>query len=106
MHPTFATIADVIGKSQPVVVTVRFVPAAWVGGAAVSGIVGDTSASHVSAHAVLVVGHSPVSYLGVDEDALIFKNSWGMWGQNGYGYLTKRYIDRHIVCAHQLESVA
>ena len=107
LQPSFATVADALNRCQPVVITVRFVPSVWVSpDAATTGIVTDTSLPHVSAHAVLAVGHSKISYSGMVDDALIVKNSWGQWGENGYGYIMRRYLDRHLICAHHVGSVA
>lgn len=45
-------------------------------------------------HAVLAVGH------GVDchgEPLLLVRNSWGLgWGQGGYAWLTRAYVDRQL----------
>ena len=36
-----------------------------------------------------------------NKDCLIFKNSWGTWwGQGGYGFMTREYVDNFGVVAH------
>jgi C1A family cysteine protease len=53
-----------------------------------TGIVPDPkgSESAIGGHAVVLVGYNPATRL------FKFRNSWGDWGDNGYGYLSEGYI--------------
>lgn len=85
-------IGRALADSHPVVVTVRFVPRAWFG---TDGVVdASPGATIAGGHAVLAVG--------VDvNDSLIVKNSWGpAWGDDGYGFITPRYLAHFGVVAH------
>ena len=101
----FVGIASELDRGRPVVATVHFVPDAWIA-ASDNGLVRDISGAKVTAHAVLAVGHDNIGRQEGTEQVLIFKNSWGQWGDDGYGYLTRSYVDRHLVCAHSLETIA
>jgi hypothetical protein len=93
---TFDAVAAALGAVQPVVLTVRVVPAVWFAGAAL--IDAGPGAKTPGNHAVLVVGALETP------DRLIIKNSWGdEWGDDGYGYLTRRYFDHYALRAHRLE---
>ena len=101
----FVGIASELDRGRPVVATVHFVPEAWIA-ASGNGLVRDISGAKLTAHAVLAVGHDNVGRQGGTEQVIIFKNSWGQWGDDGYGYLTRSYVDRHLVCAHSIETIA
>lgn len=46
-------------------------------------------------HAVLAVGHGIDE--GAGEPALLIRNSWGLgWGQGGYAWLPRAYVDRQL----------
>lgn len=43
------------------------------------------------------VGGHAICCVGVNGNLFKLKNSWGTgWGQNGYGYVTKEYIDKYM----------
>lgn len=44
----------------------------------------NKSESLLGGHAILIVGYTPTEW--------IFRNSWGLWGDKGYGYLPKKYL--------------
>jgi len=47
----------------------------------------------IGGHAIAACGYD-------DEKGLVkFKNSWGKWGDKGYGYLTYTYIERYMMDA-------
>jgi C1A family cysteine protease len=90
------TIAAQLERPAAVMLTVKFVYGAW---HSVDGIIDASGgAKSITNHAVLAVGVSdaPVS--------VIIKNSWGArWGENGYGYITERYLRSYALRAHILE---
>jgi hypothetical protein len=93
---TFDEVAAALEAGRPVVLTVRVVPLAWYGGAAL--IDAEPGAKTPGNHAVLAVGALETP------DRLIIKNSWGAeWGDDGYGYLTRRYFEHYALRAHRLE---
>ena len=94
------TIASELRRPGAVLLTLEIVSESWEA-AALDGIIRLLPGSMPRAcHAVLVVGV-------VDESAescLIVRNSWGFeWGDEGYGYLTKDYLDTYAVVAHVLD---
>jgi hypothetical protein len=93
---TFDDVAAALSADRPVVLTLRVVPAAWYSGAAL--IDAEPDAKTPGNHAVLAVGALEAP------DRLIIKNSWGAaWGDDGYGYVTRRYFDHFALRAHRLE---
>ena len=58
----------------------------------------DPGKTTTGIHAVLAVGTAG------RPAALIIKNSWGTgWGDDGYGYVTERYVERYTLRAFALE---
>jgi hypothetical protein len=41
-------------------------------------------------HAVAVIGWD------FEEDVLVFQNSWGRWGDDGVGYMSREYFERYL----------
>ncbi len=93
---SFDTVTHELAAGRPVILTVRVVPLAWYHDGAL--IDAEANLKTPGSHAVLAVG-------ALDRpDRLIIKNSWGSgWGENGYGYLTRRYHDHYGLRAHSLE---
>lgn len=91
----FDDIVTRLGDARPVILTIQFVPAAWLlGGGTVDALPGKRVRG---GHAVLVVG------VVTGPGTLIVKNSWGpQWGADGYGFITRRYVESYGVVAHSL----
>lgn len=93
----FEPVVEQLAFGRPVILTVRVVRSAWrQPDALIDAAPGRKSPGN---HAVLAVG----SLTGPDR--IIVKNSWGPgWGDGGYGYLTRRYLDHYGLRAHVLET--
>jgi hypothetical protein len=92
-------LAPEVEKRLSVVLTLRFVPAAW----RVDGWV-DAGEGGIEqgGHAVLVVGAEAETESRPGH--VIIKNSWGPnWGAGGYGFVTERYLANYGIAAHCLE---
>jgi hypothetical protein len=93
---TAAKVADLAGlliSGRAVILTVGFVPETWAA-ARVDGWIDDPFPQPNGGHAVLAVGCLPAR--DGRPDAVIFKNSWSEeWGEQGYGFMTDRYLDVH-----------
>jgi hypothetical protein len=102
-HPVasgWVAILDELALGNAVILTLRFVPSAWVD-ANVDASPGSNAKTN---HAVLVVGATEPGD-GQPADSLIIKNSWGpAWGDAGYGFVSQRYIDHFTIRVHALES--
>lgn len=97
-----SAIRDELAQGSAVILSLRFVPAAWFQTNA-GWIEAPATAVTVDGHAVLAVGI-------MDEPSskgIIIKNSWGDgWAAKGYGYLRESYVDNFGICAHALQPVA
>jgi C1A family cysteine protease len=93
-------VGQEIADGNAVVLTVLVVHDAW----PKSGIVDAPPGRKTpGAHAVLAVG---TGTSGIDEVALV-KNSWGVgWGLDGYGLMSRRYLESYCRTAHVLEPAA
>lgn len=93
---SFDAVANELDASQPAVLTVAVVKAAWYHAGDL--VDAEPKLETPGNHAVLAVGVLD------DPDRLIIKNSWGSgWGDDGYGYLTRRYYDHYALRVHILE---
>jgi hypothetical protein len=88
-------VREHLDHEQPVVLTLRFVPAAWQqpkGGE----VDADAGRKTPGSHAVLAVGIDA-------SDRVLIKNSWGpKWATGGFAYISSRYLREYIVCGHVL----
>jgi hypothetical protein len=93
----FDEIAQTLDERLPVILTVRVVHSAW---RQADGLIdAEPGRKTPGNHAVLAVGAL------TGPDRIIVKNSWGPnWGEHGYGYLTRRYVDHYTLRAHALEA--
>ena len=93
----FDEIAQTLDDRLPVILTVRVVHSAW---RRPDGLIdAEPGRKTPGNHAVLAVGAL------TGPDRIIVKNSWGPnWGEHGYGYLTRRYVDHYALRAHALEA--
>jgi hypothetical protein len=100
LHPaTLATVEAELQAGLAVLLSLRAVHAAW---KCADGLV-DAPAGKVAreGHAVLAVG---VSDSPSGEPLTIIKNSWSTrWGNDGYGFITERYLNAYLKGAFVLE---
>lgn len=102
--PDVTTIADEVAQGFSVILTVAFVPNAWLNLADGSLIDAPPGQRTIGGHAVTVVGIRPAD--GSLPDALIVKNSWGPdWGDAGFGMLSVDYLGSYGIVAHALEAL-
>ena len=90
-NPSFEAIDAELISGAAVLLSVRVVRSAWTTGAALV----DAPPGRVAraGHAVLAVG----TVRNAVSDRIIFKNSWGPdWGDEGYGLLTRQYLDAYL----------
>lgn len=88
-----------LSEGRAAILTVDFVSRAWSPDGTIDAEPGQSTQGQ---HAVVVVGFQP----GQDEidDLMIVKNSWGTgWGQLGYGFMSRRYVESYRYLAHTLE---
>lgn len=96
---SFTAIREQLAAGNAVLVSLRVVPAAWRRPDAT--IDAEPGRKAPGNHAVLAVGATKP---GEDPERAIVKNSWGpQWGRDGYGYLTRRYLESYGVRMHVLE---
>jgi len=96
---SFAAIREQLAAGNAVLVSLRVVPAAWRRPDARIDVAPGRKAP--GTHAVLAVGATEP---GEDPERAIVKNSWGpRWGRNGYGYLSRRYLESYGLRMHVLE---
>jgi C1A family cysteine protease len=90
---TVADLARVLVSHRAAILTVQFVPATWAA-ARDDGWIDDPDPPPAGGHAVLAVGCLVAR--GGRPQAVVFKNSWSEdWGQDGYGFMTDRYLQVH-----------
>jgi C1A family cysteine protease len=88
-----AGVAGLLVSGRAAILTVGFVPATWAA-AREDGWIDDPDPPRSGGHAVLAIGCLPAR--GGRPDAVVFKNSWsGSWGDDGYGFMTDRYLEAH-----------
>lgn len=91
--PAFANLVATLDEKVPVILGLVITDAFFRPDAL--GIVPDvTPDTERGGHAVLAVGH------GLDlagQEAVLIRNSWGSgWGLDGYGWLSRSYVDRQL----------
>jgi hypothetical protein len=94
---SFESIRDELERPSAVVLTLPVVRSAW---RAPDGVIdAEPGRKAPGNHAVLAVG-------ALDErEQIVIKNSWGDdWGDSGYGYVSRRYIESYVLRAHILEA--
>ena len=96
---TVEGIESELDRWLPVILTIRVVLGAW---RPQDGQI-DAEPGGISRgnHAVMVVG---VDSNTPGQPRILVKNSWGVrWGDVGYGYISRRYLDEHAIRAHVLD---
>jgi len=97
-----ADLAGLLVSGRAVILTVRFVPATWAAARA-GGWIDDPIPPMSGGHAVLAVGC--LRARASRPDAVVFKNSWSdSWGEQGYGFMTNRYLKAHHQYTDLLEA--
>lgn len=99
---TFDHIRDELGLGHAVLVSLRLVRSAW---RTPDGVIDAEAGQKAPAnHAVLAVG---VRDTDDRPEQVIIKNSWGTgWGADGYGFVTRRYLEHYGLRIHVLEREA
>jgi hypothetical protein len=98
--PWFESVRDALGDGAPAILTIAIVQPAWQNPTPV--IDADPGRKTQGNHAVVAVA---ISEPGEDPDVLVVKNSWGTgWADNGYGTISRRYLDHYTVAGHRLEN--
>lgn len=97
--PWFDTVRDTLSNGDPVVLTIAVIQPIWEQpGRMIDAEPGRKTQTN---HAVLAVA---ITEPGEQPDRVVIKNSWGPgWADNGYGALSRRYLDHYTVAAHILE---
>lgn len=93
-------LVHVLNLGQPAVIGVRWPPHRTLTRTA---LLSQQVPREDYAHAVTLVGYRcPPDQ--PQEMVFIFRNSWGrQWGAGGYGFMTRRYLERHLLDAIFLE---
>jgi hypothetical protein len=95
---TWEEIVARIELGDAIILTLRFVPPAWL----IAEVDADAGSIARTNHAVLAVGITEPSDR---QQAVIVKNSWGpAWGDGGYGFVSRRYFEYFIIRVHAMES--
>jgi hypothetical protein len=95
--PSFDCIAATLDAGHAAILTLKVVRSAW---RHPDGTIdADPGRKTPGSHAVVAVG------VQMDPDRIVVKNSWGPgWGDGGYGYVARRYLEHYGHVAHVLES--
>lgn len=98
--PWFDAVRDALRAGDPVILTIGLIQPLWQQPLPII----DANAGHHAQgnHAVVAVA---VTEPGEDPELVLVKNSWGEgWADNGYGTISRRYLDHYTVAAHRLET--
>jgi hypothetical protein len=97
--PWFDAVRDTLGAGEPVILTIGVVPPPWQ--RPLPMIDAEPGRKTHGYHAVVAVG---ITEMGEDPELVLVKNSWGpRWADQGYGAISRRYLDHYTVAAHRLE---
>lgn len=96
----YDAVTSEIASGSAVVLTLRVVVSAW---CSPQGLIdAEPGRKATGNHAVVAVGFTDGA--SNTDQHVIVKNSWGPdWGDEGYGYATRRYLDNYALLAHVLE---
>jgi hypothetical protein len=97
---TLSTVRDELAQGNAVILTLRVVYSAW---RQPGGVIdADPGRKTPDNHAVVAVGVQ-TSVDGTTQ-LVVVKNSWGEnWGNAGYGFVSRRYLETYGVRAHALD---
>lgn len=97
--PWFEAVRDTLGVGEPVILTIAVVYSPWQEPLPV--IDAEPGQKTEGNHAVVAVA---IADEGEDPELVLVKNSWGpRWGDQGYGAISRRYLESYTVAAHRLE---
>jgi C1A family cysteine protease len=97
--PWFEAVRDTLAAGEPVILTIAVVYSPWQQPLPV--IDAEPGRKTHGNHAVVAVA---ITDAGEDPETALVKNSWGQgWGDQGYGSISRRYLESYTVAAHRLE---
>ena len=97
--PWFETVRDSLTAGEPVILTIAVVYPPWQHPLPlIDAAPGQKTRGN---HAVVAVA---ITETCEDPEIALVKNSWGPgWGDQGYGRISRRYLESYTVAAHRLE---
>lgn len=99
-QPWYEAVRDALSVGDPVILTIGVIQRLWQAPAPV--IDAEPGQKTQGNHAVLAVA---ISEADEGPEIVLIKNSWGPnWGDDGYGALSRRYLDHYTLAAHRLET--
>jgi hypothetical protein len=97
-RPWFEAVRDTLDAGEPVILTIALVPSLWQQPLPV--IDAEPGERTHGNHAVVAVA---ITEAGENPELVLVKNSWGpRWADQGYGAVSRRYLDNYTVAAHRL----
>jgi hypothetical protein len=98
--PWFDAVREALAAGDPVILTIAVVQPAWQTPQPM--IDAEPGRRTQGNHAVIAVA---ITEAGETHEAVLVKNSWGSgWADNGYGTISRGYLDHYTRAAHCLEA--